>query len=199
MQVMGANNLVRVSHTPEPSLFFYSNSQADFALERKSNKKLMSTFKEGQPLRRTSTPIAAVCRTILVQTSDDLSELKQNVPENVKDVGFSVYSDPKFLKLIGKICLKADIYHDLAIQCLYDYLTIMGFYKEFIGMEKFEVARMKTFVMLGQALTSQKVYKQAESLIKAVKRDIFSLAKAPTATQAQKNLAKSLQNTEKKL
>ena len=42
-------------------------------------------------------------------------EVEQTVPEQVQDVGFSVMSNPKFLYHVGKICLKAELYNDLAI------------------------------------------------------------------------------------
>ena len=52
--------------------------------------------------------------------------------EFMKDTGFSVYSDPKFLYLIGKICAKSKILPDLSLQSFYDYLLILTYYKDYI-------------------------------------------------------------------
>lgn len=37
------------------------------------------------------------------------------IHEYMKDTGFSVYSDPKFLYLIGKICAKSSVYLELSL------------------------------------------------------------------------------------
>jgi hypothetical protein len=59
------------------------------------------------------------------------------IHEHMKDTGFSVYSDPKFLYLIGKICTKSKCYFDLALQSFHDYLLIVSYYKEYMRKDEY--------------------------------------------------------------
>ena len=68
----------------------------------------------------------------------------------MKDTGFSVYSDPKFLYLIGKICTKADMYPDLAIQSFHDYLMILTYYKVYMKKEEYDRLKVKTYLWLAR-------------------------------------------------
>ena len=68
---------------------------------------------------------------------DDVDLFKCNSGEALKDTGFSVSTDAKFYLLIADMCIKAKVYIDLTVQCLSDYLTICGYFKEFIGVEKY--------------------------------------------------------------
>ena len=49
----------------------------------------------------------------------------------MKDSNFTVYSDPKFLYLMGKFCARSKVllYADLAIQSFHDYLLIITYYR----------------------------------------------------------------------
>ena len=175
---------------------------------------MISTARGDRFIRRSSTPIIAVYRhlhllqkafeknTRDVERMEDLlneMEVEQTVPEQVQDVGFSVLSNPKFLYHVGKICLKAELFNDLAIQCLYDYLTVCGFYKEFIGKEKFEIIRRKIVVMLAQALVAEGHSAEAEKMINSVKKDIYAAAKNGKINSSVKATQRACQFVEQKL
>ena len=69
----------------------------------------------------------------------------------IKDAGFSVHSDAHFLYLIGKMCVRANEYLDLAVQCLNDYLNILGFYRDFEEQNQTLYLRTRALVLLAQA------------------------------------------------
>lgn len=74
------------------------------------------------------------------------------IHEYMKDTGFSVYSDPKFLYLIGKICVKSKQYSRLALQSFYDYLMILTYYKDQIKETDFLKLRCKTLLYIAKVL-----------------------------------------------
>ena len=92
--------------------------------------------------------------------------------DQLRDTGFSVYSDPKFLYLIGRFCVQANVYIDLAIQCLRDYLVIMGYYKNFLGQSTYEQIRQKVIIQLAQALLNFGQLVEAEKLLNSVARKV---------------------------
>ncbi len=51
--------------------------------------------------------------------------------ELLKDTAFSVYSDPKFLYLLGKLAARSQMlmYADMAIQSFHDYFLIVTYFK----------------------------------------------------------------------
>ena len=51
---------------------------------------------------------------------------------------FAVYSDPKFLYIIGKICAKNGSYLDVGLQALNDYLLILNYNQNEMETEQFE-------------------------------------------------------------
>jgi hypothetical protein len=70
--------------------------------------------------------------------------------EFMKDTSFSVYSDPKFLYIMGKICARSQllVYSDLAIQSFHDYFLIKTYYKR--SDEDYARVKIKTFVWLAR-------------------------------------------------
>lgn len=72
--------------------------------------------------------------------------------ENLKDTGFSVYSNPKFLYLIGKICVRSTSFIDLALQSFHDYLLIITYYKDYIEEDEYQRIRCKTLIWIATLL-----------------------------------------------
>ena len=70
----------------------------------------------------------------------------------MKDTAFSVYSDPKFLYLLGKLAAKSKllVYADLAIQSFYDYFLIVTYFKAQIPQAQFDLIKIKTFLWLSR-------------------------------------------------
>jgi len=64
--------------------------------------------------------------------------------------GFAVYSDCKFLFLIGKICATAGSrYAEEGLRALNDYLKILTYYKHDMYSDVFEKMRLKTYFYIG--------------------------------------------------
>ena len=63
-----------------------------------------------------------------------------------------MYSDPKFLYIIGKICARSQLlaYSDLAIQSFHDYLLIISYYKSYMREEDFLATKIKTYIWLAR-------------------------------------------------
>ena len=74
------------------------------------------------------------------------------IQEHMKDTAFSVYSDPKFLYVIGKMCAKSKLlmYADLAIQSFHDYYLIVTYFKAQIPQTQFDIIKFKTFIWLSR-------------------------------------------------
>ena len=85
----------------------------------------------------------------------------------MKDTNFSVryfsyitllqvYSDPKFLYIIGKFCARSQllIYADLAIQSFNDYLLFMTYYRSTSSLDdsKYSRVKLKTYIWIARVL-----------------------------------------------
>ncbi len=70
----------------------------------------------------------------------------------MKDTAFSVYSDPKFLYVIGKMCARSSLlmYADLAIQSFHDYFLIVTYFKAQMLPKQFNIVKIKTFLWLAR-------------------------------------------------
>lgn len=70
----------------------------------------------------------------------------------MKDTNFSVYSDPKFLYLMGKMCARSGnlIYADLAIQSFHDYFLIITYYKNYLRDEDYLLIKIKTYIWIAR-------------------------------------------------
>ena len=70
----------------------------------------------------------------------------------MKDTNFSVYSDPKFLYLMGKMCARSGliIYADLAIQSFHDYFLIITYYKDQMRDTDYTLIKVKTFTWIAK-------------------------------------------------
>lgn len=53
----------------------------------------------------------------------------------MNDFGFCIYSDPTWLFVIAKMCVKWKVYIDLAVHCVQLYLQIVNYYKHFYPVE----------------------------------------------------------------
>jgi hypothetical protein len=88
-----------------------------------------------------------------VSDDDNESNLElAAIHEHMKDTGFSVYSNPKFLYIIGKICVKSHSLFDLAFQSFNDYLMIISYYKDYLNEEQFHNLRLKTLLWVARIL-----------------------------------------------
>lgn len=67
---------------------------------------------------------------------------------SVKDDGFCVRSCPDFLYQIAKICYKAGLFIDLAVQSLLQYHTIVSYYKNFTPEWKLKDSKAKFLLIL---------------------------------------------------
>lgn len=72
--------------------------------------------------------------------------------------GFAVYSDVKFLYLIGKIACETGEYPEDGLGALNDYLSIMEYFKEDMSEETYEKLRLKTLYQIGMIFYKQKDY-----------------------------------------
>ena len=92
------------------------------------------------------------------QTTDDFEY--DTGHKQLKDTAFSVYSDPKFLYLIGKICARSQlpIYSDLALQSFHDYLLIVTYYKDYMRTEDFRVIKIKTYLWLARVFLNSEQF-----------------------------------------
>ena len=74
------------------------------------------------------------------------------VNEEMKDTNFTVYSDPKFLYLMGKICARSKVllYADLAIQSFHDYLLIITYYRAYLTDNVYQEIKVKTLIWIAR-------------------------------------------------
>ena len=74
------------------------------------------------------------------------------VNEQMKDTNFSVYSYPKFLYIMGKICARSKVlmYADLAIQSFHDYFLITTYYRAYLTDEVYTELKIKTFIWIAR-------------------------------------------------
>lgn len=87
------------------------------------------------------------------QYLDTENELEEDiVNEYMKDNNFSVYSDPKFLYIMGKICARSKLlmYSDLAIQSFHDYFLIITYYKSYVPDRVYIDIKIKTYLWLAR-------------------------------------------------
>ena len=78
----------------------------------------------------------------------------------MKDTNFSVFSDPKFLYIMGKMCARSRllIYADLAIQSFHDYFLIITYYKNYMREKDYENIKVKTFMWIARVLLNSEQY-----------------------------------------
>jgi hypothetical protein len=76
------------------------------------------------------------------------------INEYMKDTNFSVYSDPKFLYLLGKLCARTGllIYADLALQSFHDYFLIITYFKEYMRERDYALIKIKTYMWIARVL-----------------------------------------------
>jgi len=97
----------------------------------------LSTFSHQS--RRSSCPRIALLK---FQGGAPSNDLEFDAREFIKDTGFSVFSDPHFLYLMGKFCAKSGSHLDIGLQALSDYMLIMNYYRDYMSAEDF--AQVKT-------------------------------------------------------
>ena len=78
----------------------------------------------------------------------------------MKDTNFSVFSDPKFLYIMGKMCARSRllIYADLAIQSVHDYFLIITYYKNYMRQKDYENIKVKTYMWIARVLLNSEQY-----------------------------------------
>ena len=72
--------------------------------------------------------------------------------------GFAVYSNVKFLYLIGKICCETIQYPEEGLLALNDYLSLIEYFQEDISEETYAKLRTKTLFCIGMIFYKQKDY-----------------------------------------
>lgn len=72
--------------------------------------------------------------------------------------GFAVYSNVKFLYLIGKICCETSQYPEEGLLALNDYLSLIEYFQEDISEETYAKLRTKTLFCIGMIFYKQKDY-----------------------------------------
>lgn len=70
----------------------------------------------------------------------------------MKDSYFSVYSNPKFLYIMGKICARSKVvlYADHAIQSFHDYFLIVTYYRPYMTEAVYREIKVKTFMWIAR-------------------------------------------------
>ena len=63
--------------------------------------------------------------------------------------GFAVFSNVKFLYLIGKICSEANQYPEDGLNALNDYLLLVEYFREDIAEETYQKLKVKTLYCIG--------------------------------------------------
>jgi hypothetical protein len=99
------------------------------------------------------------------------------INEFMKDTNFSVYSDPKFLYLLGKLCTRSGLlfYADLALQCFHDYFLIITYYKNYLRESDYQVIKIKTYVWIARIFLNCEEYDSCEKLLNEVQLNCLSL------------------------
>ncbi|TNV87441.1 hypothetical protein FGO68_gene4779 [Halteria grandinella] len=95
------------------------------------------------------------------------------INEYMKDTNFSVYSDPKFLYLMGKMCARSGniIYADLALQSFHDYFLIITYYKDQMRESDYTLIKVKSFTWLARVFLSCHQHDPCEQLLNAIYLD----------------------------
>ncbi len=72
--------------------------------------------------------------------------------------GFAVYSNVKFLYLIGKIASETGQFAEEGINSLNDYLSLIEYFKDDVEEETFTKLRLKTLFCIAMIFYTQKDY-----------------------------------------
>lgn len=85
---------------------------------------------------RSSTPLICVIKYLQhIRRLNSAEECIEVLPEAVNDFGFCIYSDPSWLFIIAKMCVKWNVYIDLAVHCVQLFLQMVNYYKHFLLVE----------------------------------------------------------------
>ena len=72
--------------------------------------------------------------------------------------GFAVYSNVKFLYLIGKICFESNQFPETGLSALNDYISLIEYFQDDISEELFLKLRTKSLFCIGMIFYKQKDY-----------------------------------------
>lgn len=119
--------------------------------------------------RRSATPLITLFKIV----KDYLPEGKGSLPKDISDIAtrdrsFAVYSDPSFLTEIAGFCLEAKCFHDLALQCLKEYITVLTYFKEFNQEVDLVVTKRRVILQLARCLTNVGALEQARKFLQEV-------------------------------
>lgn len=89
---------------------------------------------------------------------DQLSHMESMAGGVLESEGFAVYSDVKFLYLIGKIASETGQYPEEGLGALNDYMTILEYFKDDMLEEGYERLRLKSLYLIGMLFYKLKDY-----------------------------------------
>lgn len=82
-----------------------------------------------------------------------------NANEQVLDSeGFTIYSNVKFLSLIGKYCSETGLFLEEGFNALSDYQLIIEYFKDDVPEETYERLRIKTQYYIGMIFYKERDY-----------------------------------------
>lgn len=102
----------------------------------------------GRRFYKSSTPLIVVIKYLQALRRLGFNQDEQILPPTVKDSGFCVSSDPKFLQLIVKLCLRWKVFLDLAVHCSHIYQQYTSYNKNFNPDWQCKVTRNRVLMVL---------------------------------------------------